>query len=397
MINQAYLIESLAPLVFRSGKPFGSIASAQDATFPLPSATAGMIRAMQIEQQAGQYQDYQGRLNHEDYQEILGIQSQGPFLARFNPDHLDDYTILVPKPANALYFESREDKKTYLVRLAPTSFNNDLCGSDLPDGLLPVQMQSDLKGKPQSGVSYWSLAHFIAWQNGQQLSFEEVEKDGLKSLPIDIRTHVKIDAKTLSSEDGKLFQTASLDLGHSIETAQNDHSGRKWHTERYGFLVLSEQVLKQDLATLGGERRLSYFKPVKSTQNLKPSDDLLEKINQNKGFSLSFLTPAVFENGYLPVWLDQNTLCGKLPHSEVEVKLEAIAIDRWLPVSGWDSIVWKPKATRKAVCSGSVYWFSLTTQMDEKTLQQLWAQPISDHSQDQNDGFGVAIVSAWSK
>ena len=111
MINQAYLIESLAPLVFRSGKPFGSVASAQDATFPLPSATAGMIRAMQIEQHAGQYQDYQGRLNHEDYQKILSIQSQGPFLVRFNPDHLDDYTILVPKPANALYFESREEKK----------------------------------------------------------------------------------------------------------------------------------------------------------------------------------------------------------------------------------------------------------------------------------------------
>lgn len=50
----------------------------QDATFPLPSATAGMIRAMQIEQHAGQYQDYQGRLNHEDYQQILSIQSQGP-------------------------------------------------------------------------------------------------------------------------------------------------------------------------------------------------------------------------------------------------------------------------------------------------------------------------------
>jgi CRISPR-associated protein Cmr3 len=34
MIKQTYLIESLAPLVFRSGKPFGSVASAQDATFP---------------------------------------------------------------------------------------------------------------------------------------------------------------------------------------------------------------------------------------------------------------------------------------------------------------------------------------------------------------------------
>lgn len=395
MINQAYLIESLAPLVFRSGKPFGSVASAQDATFPLPSATAGMIRAMQIEQHAGQYQDYQGRLNHEDYQKILSIQSQGPFLVRFNPDHLDDYTILVPKPANALYFESREDKKTHLVRLAPNAFNSERCGSDLPTGLLPVQMQKNLKGKPQSGVTYWTLEHFLGWQQGQEFSFESIEATGLKTLAIDIRTHVKIDSTSASSEDGKLFQTASLDLNHQLQGQRI--AGKKWDDERYGFVVFTEQQLTQDLATLGGERRLSYFKPVKSTQYLKPSDDLLEKINQNKGFSLSLLTPAVFENGYLPAWLDQNTLCGKLPQSDVEVKLESVAIDRWLPVSGWDSIVWKPKATRKAVGAGAVYWFSLMTQMDEETLQQLWAQPISDHSQDRNDGFGVAIVSAWSK
>lgn len=395
MINQAYLIESLAPLVFRSGKPFGSVASAQNATFPLPSATAGMIRAMQIEQHAGQYQDYQGLLNHEDYQKILGIQSQGPFLVRFNPDHLDDYTILVPKPANALYFESREDKKTHLVRLAPKAFDFERCGSDLPTGLLPVQMQKSLKGKPQSGVTYWTLEHFLAWQQGQELSFESIESTGLKTLPIDIRTHVKIDSTSASSEDGKLFQTASLDLNHQIQG--QGIAGKKWDDERYGFVVFTAQQLTQDLATLGGERRLSYFKPVKSTQYLKLSDDLLEKINQNKGFSLSLLTPAIFENGYLPAWLDQTTLCGKLPLSDVEVKLESVAIDRWLPVSGWDSIVWKPKATRKAVGSGSVYWFSVMTQMDEKTLQRLWAQPISDHSQDRNDGFGVAIISAWAK
>lgn len=68
------------------------------------------------------------------------------------------------------------------------------------------------------------------------------------------------------------------------------------------------------------------------------------------------LTPAVFEKWliYLHGWI-KNTLCGKLPQSDVEVKLESVAIDRWLPVSGWDSIVWKPKATRKVVGAGAVY------------------------------------------
>lgn len=77
MSKNAYLIESLAPLVFRSGKPFGSIASAQDATFPLPSATAGLIRAVHVEQTLGKYQDYQAQLQHADYQNLLSIESQG--------------------------------------------------------------------------------------------------------------------------------------------------------------------------------------------------------------------------------------------------------------------------------------------------------------------------------
>lgn len=396
MSKHAYLIESLAPLVFRSGKPFGSIASAQDATFPLPSATAGLVRALSIEQGVGKFTEYKGKLQDAEYQKLLSISSQGPFLIRFNPDQQDDYTILVPKPANALYFEDKQDKKTHLVRLTPQVFDADLCGSDLPEGLLPVQMQQNLKGKPQSGVSFWSLQHFLAWQQGTQLSFEEVEKEGLKALPIDIRTHVKIDAKTLSSEDGKLFQTASLDLNHQSQP-DDSTTGTKWNENRYGFAIFTEQSLKQDLATLGGERRLSYFKSVKLSEFFQLPSHLLKEINQANGFNLSLLTPVVFEQGYLPSWIDADTLTGTLPNSEVKVKLEAVAIDRWLAVSGWDSIVWKPKATRKAVGAGSVYWFKLLSPMDQKTLEQLWAQAIADHIQDQRDGFGVALISAWSE
>lgn len=395
MSKKAYLIESLAPLVFRSAKPFGSIASAQDATYPLPSATAGLVRALSIEQNQGRYTDYKAKLLDADYQKILSIRSQGPLLVRFNPEQLDDYTILLPKPANALYFEDKKDKRIHLVRLAPQMFDSELCGSDLPDGLLPVQMQQERKGKPQSGVAYWSLNHFLAWQNGEDLDFEDVEKHGLKTLPIDIRTHVKIDAKTSSSEEGKLFQTASLDLNHTLDVSVDQQAGLRWQAERYGFILFSQQDLKPDLATLGGERRLSYFKPVSTPDFLQPKADLLEQINQAKGFCLSLLSPNIFAQGYLPAWIDQDTLQGKLPNSTVEVKLTAVAIDRWLPVSGWDSVVWKPKATRKAVSAGSVYWFKLLTPMDHSTLKQIYAASLADHPQDQNDGFGLSIISAW--
>lgn len=387
----AYLIESLAPLVFRSGKPFGAQSSAQDVVFPLPSSAAGLIRAISIEQDSGQYQDYGQNLQHADYQQLLRITAQGPFLARFNPDH-DQYTVLVPKPANALYFTKKDSQTTQLVRLAPQAFDAEQGGSDLPDGLLPVQMQQTMKGKPQSGPAYWSLAHVLQWQQGQQLSFEAVSTEGLSALPIDIRTHVALDDLSLASEDGKLFQTASFDLGHQVQPQGG------WSNARYGFLVLSAQDLQQDLATFGGERRLSYIRPVKPDALLtRVPDDLANQINQASGFCLTLLTPAIFAQGYLPAWIDPESFTGTLPGTKVQVQLKAAAIERWLPVSGWDSIVWKPKASRKAVSAGSVYWFSLLGPMDQGTVEQLWASPLSDHLQDQRDGFGMQILAAWNQ
>ncbi|MDR9777769.1 type III-B CRISPR module-associated Cmr3 family protein, partial [Rhizobium hidalgonense] len=217
MNNTAYLVESLAPLVFRSGKPFGAQSSAQDVVFPLPSSAAGLTRALSIEQGVGQYQEYAQKLKDADYQKLLSIESQGPFLVRFDPSDPDNYTVLLPKPANALYFENKDSKETQLVRLSPKAFDDESCGSDLPQGLLPVQMQQDIKGKPKGGVAYWSLQHFLQWQQGQTLTFKAVEADGLQSLPIDIRTHVALDDISLASDDGKLFQTASFDLGHNAQ------------------------------------------------------------------------------------------------------------------------------------------------------------------------------------
>ena len=389
-VLQHYLIESLAPLVFRSGKPFGSQASAQDVIFPLPSAAAGLIRAMGIGQEKLAFNAQRvDSIQNEAYQKVLSVAVKGPFLVRY--DDQAQYQILVPKPANALYFEDRQQGKIQLVRLAPQAFDADICGSDLPEGLVPVQMQVPLKGKPQSGVSFWSLAHVIRWQAGEDLGFEEVQTQGLAQLPIDIRTHVAIDSDSFAAQEGQLFQTASLDFNHRSKPEGG------WESQRYGFVIQSQMALANDLATFGGERRLSHFKKVDVAIQTPATDQLLKQINLAQGFSLNFLSPAIFAQGYLPAWIDAKTFEGILPESQVRVKLKSVAIDRWLPVSGWDSLLWKPKAMRKAVAAGSVYWFELIDSMDLATLQALSNASISDHIQDQRDGFGVAIVSAWAK
>ena len=200
--------------MFRSGKPFGAQSDTDDIQFPLPSAAAGLVRT-QIMRQNGcdwgsKAQGNRAKLSDAQVDELRQIAVQGAFLAK--QDISDDLRILLPKPANALYLKNKETDKTELVRLAPQAFGSDMA-ADFPHAdLLPVQIQSPIKGKPQKGAMYWDLADLLAWQNGGKLVFEDINKRGTQSLPIETRTHVGIDRKTLAAEDGRLFQTAAYDL-----------------------------------------------------------------------------------------------------------------------------------------------------------------------------------------
>ena len=336
---------------------------------------------------------------------MLSIKSIGPYLARFDESR-QQVEILVPKPADALYFEAKsEDKQksatelqVRLIRLAPKPLEAD-CGTDLPEGLLPVQMSESIKGKPKAGVAYWTLEHLKKWQAGEasNLDFTALQQAGLNKLPIEIRTHVAIDSITKATQTGKLFQTANLDFGYAKTVEGQGSDGQVWQDKRLGFIVQTEHSLSDDMVTFGGERRLSKFTPIASIETLYDNDlePLLNQINTAKGFRLTFLTPCIFANGYLPAWLETGSKQGKLPNTDANVRLRACAIDRWEPVSGWDSILWQPKAMRKAVSSGSVYWFSLENELSLAELMQLTQLVWSDDKQDKRDGFGSAILAPW--
>lgn len=402
MTVKSYLIEPLSPLVFRSGKPFGSQASSADVIFPLPSTVAGLVRATCINQDKVGMDEHQIKaggdaLENTDYKKVLSISAQGPYLARFG-ESKDEIEVLLPKPADALYFEDKESGQIELVRLSPKAFDED-CSADLPDGLLPVQMIESKKGKPKSGVTYWSLEHVKKWQAGEKLTFTELQEQGIANLPTEIRTHVAIESATQAGESGKLFQTANMDLGYQKQSDNKHLLQTRWNNKRLGFVIQTEQTLNDDTVTFGGERRLSKLSLVqKLSQNFYDDKKaLLTKINQAKGFRLTFLTPCIFAQGYLPQWLDKQTKKGKLPNTDIEVTLKACAIDRWQAVSGWDSILWKPKAMRKAVCSGSVYWFELDGELSEENLDSLIGHIWSDDKQDKCDGFGSAMIAPWQK
>lgn len=382
---QYYWIDALSPLVFRSGKPFGAQSDTQDIIFPLPSSAAGLVRTLWAQQQ----HDFSGKF---DTTKLKQIATHGIFLAQ--RDDSGSLKIFAPKPADALYLKNKDTDTVELIRLSPHALPEN-GGCDLPHkDLLPVCLPKDehdktLKGKPQSGKAFWLLSDWLDWANGKNLSFEDVDKNGVNLPNIDTRTHVAIDRDTLASQDGQLYQTAAYDFANA---RQPHHQG--WKDTRLGFVLATPQNLQNDTVRFGGEGRLSRLENVNLAENPFRQPEIS---SQNRTIKLTLLTPAIFAQGWLPKWLDAKTLEGELPHTQIRVKLRAAALERWLPVSGWDLAEKCPKAMRKAVGAGSVYWLEILENFDEHYLKSLAYQSISDDEQDKKDGFGIVAVSKWKE
>lgn len=388
MSKHSYLIRPLSPLVFGNGKPFDAQSEASDIVFPLPSSAAGLLRSQYLQQNklSLNQEEKHLKLSEEDHTKLQSMKQTGPFLAEILNNN--EYHLFVAKPADALYLLDKKDQKIKLIRLQPKEISDDV-GCDLPNGLLPVMMDSNMKGKPQTGAMFWHIQDSIAWQNGEDLTYEQVNEKGVKSLPIDIRTHVAIDDHTLSSEEGRLFQSIAYDLS---ATRKDNYKG--WEERSYGFLILGDQDLHNGLVKFGGEGRLSEMSQVYHHSSFTLNDAIIADIKNRQGIKLTLLTPAIFGNGYLPVWLNETTMEGILPYTNIQVRLKACSMDRWMPVSGWDMQKHSPKAMRKAVAAGAVYWFEILNG-DIKELKQLMMQSVSDDQQDQNDGFGIVSIASW--
>ncbi len=364
-------LDPLAPLVIRSGRPFDDQSGVDAARLPPPSTTAGALRTAYAQQQGL-------ALNSE----LLSYAVEGPLLLRGE-------TILIPKPADALYVGQGDEAE--LVRALPQPYAEG-CGSDLPDGLLPIQLEEcEVKGKSGHGPAWWALSDWQAFQQGKPLSHQQISRNGW-SLPAgERRTHVAIDHQRLAAESGKLFQTEGLDLGRTL----ND-KGEVGAAVQL-LLRFAEPLQTGVVLPLGGERRLAAVQVGERSAWPEPPQGWLESIRKAGGLSLTLVTAGLLADGYRPGWLNAEGV-GSPPEAEaVQLRLRAVACGRWQPHSGWDLVGQQPKPTRKLVAAGAVYWFEIqnAAQLSTEQLRRLWLTSLCDEPQDRRDGFGLALPAAW--
>lgn len=367
---KAYLLEADSPLVFRSGKPFGA-GSRDGARYPWPSALAGALRTTRFREN----QDASP-------QTLLSITVQGPLLVRRQGNN---YVPMIPTPADAISLLPEGVEKPKIYRLHPGEWPEG-CGSNLPDGLRPVVLQDAAPlGKPQKLARFWSLPDLLKWDSASLVSDAMLSS----TSPLDateVRTHVAIDGESLTAVQGKLFQIQSLNFG-----AKRNASG--FDRTTWAFAVRSREVFKDQTLTLGGERRTARLSScTELTSALALPKDHRAALFKAPVLAFTLLTPAYWETGFLPEWLNPNTLEGEHPSvTGLKLKLKAVASGRPDVISGWDLARWAPKPSRRVLPAGSTLWFQVTAHPDKDDWpESLWLSSLCC-GQWANDGWGLAL------
>ncbi|ESQ16938.1 MAG TPA: CRISPR-associated protein Cmr3 [Chromatiaceae bacterium] len=383
----------LAPLIVRSGRPFDDQAGADPARLPPPSTVAGCLRTA-LGRQQGEH--FRRRISADQEEQLNALGIQGPLLLRENLD--GNAHILVPRPADALYSRDQKTKNIHLLRAAPKAPDADEhVGSDLPTGLLPVSFLEEVSGKPAPGPAWWTLEHLLEFRKPGvlKLDYASVQKAGWSPPSDDLRTHVAIDRERQASKSGQLFQTRGFDLEPTWTWRRRPKEDQPPPALSMRLLVRTSEPLLEDLVHLGGERRLASLAPEPAEHWPKPQQELGEEIADAGGLSLTLLTPALFDQGWRPGWLDKRLSQPPPGLNGCNLHLRAAALDRWQSQSGWDLARQQPRAARRMVPAGAVYWFSLKNAARAKDLN-LWLQSICDREQDRRDGFGLVLPCPWT-
>ena len=391
---------------FRDGRPFtkGEQSEGHSIFPPLPSTVLGALRTAYIAEFGDLSLFYSGGMKG-----VIGtpeslcnaIQLRGIFFASSRDNQLE---LFLPVPLDLIYKKSDEtDRNVPLHLLVPTSKNfpsNGVIENPLA-WATSESIDSDAEGLLRLGA----ITRYLQGNYNNLLL-----TDRATLVEREPKTGITRSENTLSSEEHMLYR---IDMSRFKNSDGN-----------YGFVVdykCAKNLSQKGLLKLGGEGKSfvcrdidrqidSQSNPPEATSrwpnSLKPVDNLgtdslndyLEAIKysiQSTGkFKLYFATPTIFQQGWLPSWLNNNTLSGNYSGRgtpPISLQLITAAVGKPIPVGGWNMAKGKAKPTHRAVPAGSVYYFELSdkNQIDD-LITAFHYQNISDERAE--EGFGLTLI-----
>ncbi|GIW83418.1 MAG: CRISPR-associated protein Cmr3 [Gemmatales bacterium] len=383
------------PIVARDGRPFGAGQGNQMhcLDWPLPSVVAGSFRTALVK--ATDKLDFTGNIP----QQLLDVSISGIF-------PFGNGTLYLPAPADAVGMPPKhEDAAPSLLRTTPQEVKDGGC--DFPGGapLKPVMLSFDDVAddfKPATIPHWWPADRLYDWLAGRPVNLN----GRFLQRPIEERRdHVHINARTGAAEEGQIYSTAAINL-RRLPAFTHGSAESPSYVEL--SLVCRACIDDGDFAhagslsiwhPFGGERRLAYWRSMsdeKADQIWQCPDELRSQIANADKIRMQLVTPGIFDGGWLPGWLDRNSLEGRPFDGAPRLKLVGVSNQRWTAVSGWSLAKPRgPKPVQRMVPAGAIYFFERVEGDASSLGTHGWLRSVSDQMQNCRDGFGLAVWGTW--
>ena len=356
-------LEALDTLFFRDGKPFtmGEDTWAEGIFPPLPSVIYGALRTTYFSEDIERFKTIQTK----DDSALLRITSYCfKYGSRiYFPMPLDLIEVVNPTkngPRKELHFLKRNplDGRSFASNMPTSHF------------LQPDTNNFDFV---ENGIiNSHDLAKYLA------LNISSADYHSLNDFTfLEPKVGIGLNKDTRTSNDGQLYRVGmqrldqlSFAVGFEFEQLDNIPA----------------------MIRLGGEGKAVQCQSIESKE-IRQKISIPMPLIVGKRFKLYLATPALFTDGWKTSWMTTD-------HSEyrgIKIRLLAAAVGKPVPVGGFDMKEKSPKAMRKAVPPGSVYYLELENETDNTRLEELFHnKSISEITDSQNQGFGITFVGGVS-
>jgi CRISPR-associated protein Cmr3 len=342
-------IEAIDTLIFRDGKPFGGDEDtwANTNILPSPSTVYGALRAIYFSQNLKELK----KANTND-DPTRDLKIKGIYLEYKN-------NIIFPIPLDTIGFEEKGKIKKFIKNLL-------LDENNTTNNKLPYIFTTNINNGENFG-GFLKRSIFKQYLEYKNKDFPIIELNTI--LQEEAKIGIGLNKTTKSVEDGKLYRIGL-----------NRYKDLKILVDFEGLNIEEHGIMR-----FGGEAKGAIYNKVERELNLPKID----KLSSNR-FKLYLLTPAIFKKGWLPDFININSLEGE--YEGVKLKLIASASGKPKFIGGWDIKENSSKPMYKAVPAGSVYYFEFSgNEGDKKKIREYFSyNSISDFYQ--NEGYGITLV-----
>ena len=385
-------IEPLDTLFFRDGKPFsmGDDSWADGIFPPAPSVIYGAIRSWilanneelknNVKEIIKDKEHYFNQIKIENIAYKIGA-------SFYFPAPLD-----LAQNKNNIENEKEKEKDDGIYKLHALSsenkFNNVIHSEKVSEIFKFVNIKNKNDKEPENldvvknfPEGLINLTDFSDYMGNRKMQYHNIYswKEQLKPEP---KIGIGKNNETNSSDDGQLFRI------EQIRPKIKDEEKFKIVVDIHLPMELSYlKNTNNNIIKIGGEGKIAAL----SLINNSLSEKIAPKYEMSEHFKIYLSTPAIFEKGWLPKFIDDNLMWINNEFN-FEAKLSYTVLGKSENIGGWDMAENKPKSMLKAIPAGSVYFFKIK-KGNLKDVYQYFKEnnSISDFLTEQ--GFGIAYLT----